>query len=151
MYYNIVLTNIITEKGGDIMKINKFFLVLPLLLFLAFTLGCDSDHDGNAQDDVGEPEDRPSILGYEVITEEMMLECDGLICKTEKECPSGKKLIYAGYVIASPDEPTVPVLINNEPLTDGSGVTFTWISATLQELKVVLVDITLICAFAESD
>ncbi|MDA2918591.1 DUF1566 domain-containing protein [Desulfobacterota bacterium AH_259_B03_O07] len=37
------------------MKGIKFFLVLPLLLFLAFALGCDSDNDGKAQDDVGEP------------------------------------------------------------------------------------------------
>ena len=51
------------------MKINKLFLVLPLLLAIAVAIGCDSDNDGKAQDDVGEPlngsvGDRPSILGY---------------------------------------------------------------------------------------
>ena len=142
------------------MKINKLFLVLPLLLFSAFALGCDSDNDGKAQDDVGEPlngsvGDRPSILGYEVITEAFLLDgndCEDLVCRTEMECPSGKKLIYAGFVLNSILPPgVVPIIQNNRPFNDGSGVTFAWGNPNLPEITEVRGIITLICAFAESD
>jgi len=137
------------------MNINKFFLVLPLLLFLAFALGCDSDNDGVGEPLNGsEPEDRPSILGYEVITEEFLLDgndCEDLLCTTEMECPSGKKLIYAGYEINSVIPGVAPVIQNNRPFNDGSGVTFAWGSPTLfPGLTLVRGFITLICAFAES-
>ncbi len=100
------------------MKINKLFLVLPLLLFLVLALGCDNDDDGNAQDELGETEPGPeSAMSMTVAT--------GKVIPGNEECKGGIDGFDEGNSVEFeiiPD-PNIVDLGNLENKTKGTKVT----------------------------